>query len=79
MKAHILSKVPFLGQFVDERFLEHRRRASSIAGFAATFAALALWEYRLLACNDLSWDLLIVIATFGVVKISMFFWYRFHH
>jgi hypothetical protein len=78
MKPHILSKVPILGQFVDERFLEHRRRASSIAGFATVFVALGIWEYRLLVENIWDWELLAVIATFGVVKTSLFFWYRFH-
>jgi hypothetical protein len=78
MKPHILSKVPILGQFVDERFLEHRRRASSIAGFATVLVALGLWEYRLLVENIWDWELFVVIATFGVVKTSLFFWYRFH-
>ncbi|MGA3081252.1 MAG: hypothetical protein ABSD44_07705 [Terracidiphilus sp.] len=78
MKPHILSKVPILGQFVDERFLEHRRCSSSIAGFATVFVALGLWEYRLLVENIWDWELLVVIATFAVVKTSLFFWYRFH-
>ena len=78
MKPHILSKLPILGQFVDERFLEHRRRASSIAGFATVLVALGLWEYRLLVENIWDWELFVVIATFGVVKTSLFFWYRFH-
>jgi hypothetical protein len=78
MKPHIFSKVPILGQFVDERFLEHRRRASSIAGFATVFVAVALWEYRFLVDHVWNWDLLAVIATFAVVKTFMFFWYRTH-
>ena len=78
MKPHILSKVPILGQFVDERFLEHRRRSSSIAGIVGCLVAVALFEYRLFFNNIWSWDLLAVILTFGVVKTSLFFWYRFH-
>ena len=35
MTHPIPSRVPILGRFVDERFLEHRRRASSVAGFAS--------------------------------------------
>jgi hypothetical protein len=78
MKPHILGRIPILGQFVDERFLEHRRRATSIAGFAMVFAALGLWEYRLLVDHICDWELLALIAIFAVVKTSAFFWYRFH-
>jgi hypothetical protein len=76
MTHPILSRIPILNKFVDERFLEHRRRSSSTAGFAALLVAGALWEYRFFADHIVSWDLLIVIGTFGVVKMSLFFWYR---
>jgi hypothetical protein len=76
MTHPILSRIPILRKFVDERFLEHRRRSSSTAGFATVLVALALWEYRLFANHIISWDLLIVMGTFGVVKMSLFFWYR---
>ena len=78
MTAHILSKVPILGKFVDERFLEHRRRSSSIAGIVACLVAIALFEYRLFANNFWSWDLLAVAITMVVVKMSLMIWYRFH-
>jgi hypothetical protein len=78
MTHPILSRIPFLCKLVDERFLEHRRRSSSIAGFATVFVALGLWEYRLLVKNIWDWELFTVIATFVVVKTSLFFWYRFH-
>jgi hypothetical protein len=78
MPHPILCRIPLLGKLVDERFLEHRRRASSVAGYAALLVAGALWEYRFFVDHVWSWDLLAVIATFGVVKFSLFFWYRFH-
>jgi hypothetical protein len=78
MKPHILSKVPILGQFVDERFLEHRRRSSSLAGIAGGLVAIVLFEYRLFFDNIWSWDLLAVALTIVVVKMSMFLWYRFN-
>ena len=78
MTAHILSKVPFLGKFVDERFLEHRRRSTSIAGIAACLVALALFEYRFFVNHFWSWDLLAVAITMVVIKMSMMVWYRFH-
>jgi len=78
MNHPILSKVPFLGQFVDERFLEHRRRSSSLAGIVGCLVAIALFEYRLFFDKILSWDLLAVALTIVVVKMSMFLWYRFN-
>jgi hypothetical protein len=78
MTDHILSKVPFLGKFVDERFLEHRRRSTSLAGIAACLVAVALFEYRFFVNHFWSWDLLAVAITMVVVKMSMMVWYRFH-
>ena len=65
--------------FVDERFLEHRRRASSAAGIAAAILALLLAGYR--AYHDHIWsiDLLAVVGTFLVIKYALFFWFRRTH
>ena len=76
--THPLARVPFLGQFVDERFLEHRRRASSLAGFASVFAALGLFEYRFIHDHVWSWDLFAVTMVFAVIKLSAFAWHRFN-
>ena len=76
--THPLARVPILGQFVDERFLEHRRRASSLAGFACVFAALGLFEYRFLHDRLWSWDLFAVMMVFIVVKLTTFAWHRMH-
>ena len=78
MTHPILSRIPFLSALVDERFLEHRRRSSSFAGFATLLVAGVLFEYRILVSHIVSWDLFAVIATFAVVKTSLFFWYRFN-
>jgi hypothetical protein len=72
----ILSRIPFLNKYVDERFLEHRRRSSSIAGFAALFVAFVVFEYRIVFHNVIDWDMGAIILTFGVVKLAMFAWYR---
>lgn len=74
--SHPLTKIPILGQFVDERFLEHRRRSTSAAGIAAALVALSIFEYRLLARHVVSWDLLAILATMVVVKMSLMIWYR---
>jgi protein-S-isoprenylcysteine O-methyltransferase Ste14 len=76
MTHPVLSRIPLLGKFVDERFLEHRRRSSSIAGIVSAVTALLLFEYRLLHDHTWSWDLLSVGLLFVVVKLSLFTWYR---
>ena len=74
--THPLARVPFLGQFVDERFLDHRRRASSFAGIVAAILALVLFEYRFWRYGVWDWDLCAVVVVFVVLKMTMFFWYR---
>lgn len=76
MTHPILSRIPWLRQFVDERFLDHRRRSSSTAGFAALFAALCFFEYHIFAQHFISWELIAIMATFAIVKTTSFFWYR---
>jgi hypothetical protein len=78
MTNHVLSRIPILGKFVDERFLDHRRRSTSIAGIAATILALVLFEYRLLVDHIWSWDLLSIALVFVVLKMSLFTWFRFN-
>lgn len=46
--SHPLTRIPLFGPLVDEHFLDHRRRASSVAGFVTTIVTLALFEYRLI-------------------------------
>ena len=65
-----------LPEFVDERFLDHRRRATSVAGVTCVVLALGLVFFRWYHDRVLSRDLLAVIATFIVVKYALFFWYR---
>lgn len=76
--SHILSRVPVLGKFVDERFLEHRRRSSSMAGLATLCLTAVLFDYRLLHDHIWSWDLMALMGFFGLLKMSLFAWYRFN-
>ncbi len=78
MTHPILSRIPFLSKFVDERFLEHRRRSSSMAGILSALLAVGLFEYRFFVDHILSWDLFAVALAFVVIKMSMFGWYRFN-
>ena len=64
-----------LSRLLDERFFAHRRRSTSIAGVASMFAAWAMFMYRLLWKGIISWDLLTVLLTFVVVKLSLMAWF----
>lgn len=76
--THPLSRVPLLGKFVDERFLEHRRRSTGVAGLAGALLAVALFEYRLFHDHTIRWDLLSVVVLMVAVKMSLMLWYRFN-
>ncbi|HJQ19591.1 MAG TPA: hypothetical protein VJ867_04515 [Gemmatimonadaceae bacterium] len=65
-----------LPAFVDERFLQHRLRASSTAGIACAVLALVLAYYRYFHNHIVSRDLIAVASTFLIVKYVLFFWYR---
>jgi hypothetical protein len=64
-----------LSRLLDERFFAHRRRSTSIAGMASMVAAWGMFMYRLLWKGSVSWDLLAVLLTFVVVKLSLMTWF----
>ena len=70
-------KLPILGKAIDERFLDRRRRSSSVAGMASAALALLLFEYRHFVDHEWDWDLLSVGAAFVAIKLSLMLWYRF--
>ena len=61
----------FIRRLLDERFWEHRRRSTSIAGISCAAFALLLFEYHLLFGDGPRWDLLAVGVVFVVVKIGL--------
>lgn len=65
-----------LPAFVDERFLQHRLRATSHAGIAAATLALLLFLYRYVHDATLELDLLAIGAVFVILKYALLFWYR---
>jgi hypothetical protein len=69
-------KLPGISNTIDERFLEHRRRSSSLAGIFTAALALLVFEYRLLVHSVVSWDLLAVSVAFVVLKLTVLVWYR---
>jgi hypothetical protein len=77
MNHPILSRIPVLSKFVDERFLEHRRHSTSMAGLICLLMTGILFEYRYFHDHIWSEDLLVLILAFAVVKSSLMLWYRF--
>jgi protein-S-isoprenylcysteine O-methyltransferase Ste14 len=78
MMPHVLSRIPILAKFVDERFLDHRRRSTSAGGIVAVLVAVGLFEYRYFHDHFISWDLIAVAFTMVIVKLCMMLWYRFN-
>jgi hypothetical protein len=68
-------RIPILGIVVDERFLRHRQRSTSIASMIGAIVAGGLLGYHYLVDGVLSWDLFIVIATTAGVKLALMTWY----
>jgi len=61
----------------DERFMEHRRRSTSLAGIISCLTAVGIFEYRMFHDHIWSWDVLSVAIAFVVIKLSLMAWYRF--
>jgi hypothetical protein len=76
MSTSILSRIPLLRKLVDERFLEHRRRSTSLAGIVGGCLAICLWYYRYAVDRTWNWDLFAVALTFVGIKMAMMAWYR---
>ncbi|MHB0971905.1 MAG: hypothetical protein ACYC7A_21250 [Thermoanaerobaculia bacterium] len=68
--------IPLIGRFIDERFLEHRRRSTSLAGVAGGFVAIGLWSWRYYFDHVWSWDLFAVVMTIVTMKVILMTWYR---
>ena len=66
----------FLARFVDERFLNHRLRSTSLAGITGGVVAIGLFAYRFYIDHLWSWDLLVVILTIVGVKLGAMVWFR---
>ena len=67
----------FIARWVDERFLMHRLRSTSIAGICGGVLALLLFAWRFYVNHVWSWDLLAVGLTFVAVKfvaLAYYYW-----
>ena len=64
-----------LGITIDERFLEHRKRSTSIASVVGGWVAVGLFVYRYFLNGIVVWDLFAVAATIAVVKLALLTYY----
>jgi hypothetical protein len=67
--------IPILGRAIDERFLNHRLRSTSLAGIIGGLVAIGLFAYRYYFKGVWSWDLFAVAATIVAVKLTAMTWY----
>ena len=67
--------LPPRDRLLDERFFDHRRRSTSIAGIVAAELALVLFAYRYYFDHVVRWELLAVGGAFLVVKLGLMAWY----
>jgi hypothetical protein len=65
-------------RFVDERFLAHRRRSTSLAGMAGALVAVSLFTHHVWFQGVWSWDLFAVFATMVAVKLAAMVWSYVH-
>ena len=65
---------PF-SKWVDERFLDHRRRSTSYAGMIGGVLAICLFGYHYYFDHRWSWDLFAVSVTIVAVKLVLMAWY----
>ena len=71
-----MMRLPRISDFVDERFFEHRRKSTSVAGMFTCALAIGLFAFRYYVQGVWSWDLAAVALAFVLVKYIMFVYYR---
>ena len=64
-------------QIIDERFLRHRQRSTSLAGVVGGVLAISLFAHHYFVQRVWSWDLLAVSLTIVGVKVAVMIWSHF--
>ena len=68
--------IPIIGKEIDERFLTHRLKSTSLAGVIGGVLAVGLFAYQHYVNDVWRWDLFAVAATMATVKLAAMAWYR---
>ena len=69
--------IPIFSKEIDERFLMHRLKSTSLAGVIGALVAAGFWARDFYGNDVFRKDLFAVIATMAVVKIAAMLWFRF--
>jgi hypothetical protein len=64
---------------VDERFLLHRLKATSIASMAGVTAAMGLFAYHYWKDHVWNWELFSIGAVMALIKQGLMAWYRYRN
>jgi hypothetical protein len=68
--------IPFFSREIDERFLMHRLKSTSLAGVIGGLVCVGLWAYHYYGHGEFRWDLFAVVATMAAVKVATMVYYR---
>jgi len=66
---------PNRASLLDERFFDHRRRSTSLAGIVGGVLAGVLFLYRHYVNHVWNWDVLAVVVAIAVIKVALMTWY----
>jgi hypothetical protein len=69
-------KVPLPAALVDERFLMHRLRATSLGGIAGGTAAMLTFAWGYFVHHLWRWDMLAIALTIIAVKYTALIYFR---
>ena len=69
-------KLPIIGAAIDERFLQHRLRSTSIGGVCGGILAAGLFGYHYYHDHVWNWELFSIGAVMAFVKQGLMVWYR---
>ena len=67
--------LPVFGRLVDERFLMHRLRSTSVGGVVGGIVAGVLFLFRFYFQDVHDWYLFAVLATIVAVKLTLMAYY----
>ena len=69
--------IPIFAKELDERFLTHRLKSTSIAGVVGGVLAVGLFAYQHYVNDVWRWDLFAIAATMAVIKLAAMAWFHF--
>jgi hypothetical protein len=68
--------LPIFSKSIDERFLMHRLKSTSLAGVIGALTAGGLWAFHYYANGVHRWDLFAVLLTMVGVKVAAMLFFR---